>query len=290
MNLNIGFLISGELGYHCIEKIRYLTSPQFIFTDRKSIEIIDYAKSKKIPLYIGNPRNERTESFLNEFKTDLIFSINYLFIVNQDILMHPEITAINFHGSLLPRYRGRTPHVWAIINGEKETGISAHIMEDGCDTGDIVLQEVVQIEANTTGDDILQRYKIIYPSMIEKIVDSIENNKLVRVKQDNDKATYFGKRTPDDGRIDWNWKKERIINWVRAQAYPYPGAFTFLNGKKVIIDKIKSTEIHLDEMMPNGLIIEINPKVIVKTTDGLVELSIIRNRDQINFSKNNQLL
>ena len=286
MNLKVGFLCSGDLGFYCLSMINTHLIPQFIFTDKKSVDIINYARRNNIPIFIGNPRTEKTLTFLKEFETDIIFSINYLFIVNQDILKHPHRFAINFHGSILPKYRGRTPHVWAIINGEKRTGITAHIMEEEYDSGDIILQENVKIDSNNTGNDILMKYKVRYPRMIEKIINSIKNNEVTRVKQDNTKATYFGKRTPNDGHINWNWQKERIYNWVRAQAYPYPGAFTYFNRNKVIIDKIRFSDFGFKDKMQNGLIIETTPVPLIKTPNGVIELKEIRDFKNTKFKKN----
>lgn len=289
MNLNIGILCSGNLGFHCLNEIYPQVKPQFIFTDKNSTEIIEYAEKMNIPFFVGNPRNENSLRFVEKFQTDLIFSINYLFIVNQNILMHVRKNAINFHGSLLPKYRGRTPHVWTIINGEKETGITAHFMEEGCDTGDIVLQEKIIINPNFSGADILEIFKIRYPVMIMKILDLFESNNIASVVQEENKATYFGKRIPEDGKINWDWQKERIHNWVRAQAYPYPGAFTFLKGEKIIIDKISFSDIGFNSEMHNGLIIETTPNILVKTPNGVVELVTIRNRNKVSFIKNNLL-
>lgn len=289
MKLKIGFLCSGALGMHTLHTIWPSVMPQFIFTDKHSDSIIDFARINSIPVFIGNPRNETSSAFLGDFQTDIIFSINYLFIVNQNILKHPGKYAINFHGSLLPKYRGRTPHVWAIINGEKETGVTAHIMEEGCDTGNIVLQKEIPIKANQTGADILTIYKETYSEMVETILHNIENNELKLKKQAHEKATYFGKRTPEDGRIDWNWHKERIFNWVRAQAFPYPGAFTFMADQKITIDKIQFSDFGFDFEMPNGLILQTKPDILVKTPNGVVKLITIREKESLQFSKNNQL-
>jgi methionyl-tRNA formyltransferase len=104
--------------------------------------------------------------------------------------------------------------------------------------------------------------------------------------QNNSNATYFGKRTPDDGEINWNWSKERIYNWVRAQSNPYPGAFAYLNGKKVIIDKVSFSEYGFEESMPNGLILKTTPEILVKTANGVIVLKRIRNVNGITFSEN----
>jgi methionyl-tRNA formyltransferase len=279
MKLAIGLLCSGELGLNTVRILSQNFTPQFIFTDKNSDGIIDFATINKIPVFIGNPRKNEPAGFLQKFKTDVIFSVNYLFIVQHNILKHPRLYAINFHGSLLPKYRGRTPHVWAIINGEKETGITAHMMEEGCDTGDIVLQEKLNIREDYTGADILNEFKRIYPEMILELIRQIENKELKRVEQDNSRATYFGKRTPEDGQINWNWQKERIYNWVRAQAHPYPGAFTLLNNQKIIIDKISYSDYGFDNEMPNGLIVKNEPTILVKTPNGAVELTQVRNSE-----------
>lgn len=289
MTLEIGFLCSGELGFHCLKLLDQQIKPQFVFTDKHSYNIIEYAANNKYPLYIGNPRKEESKLFIKQFTTDIIFSINYFYIVNQNILNHPNKFAINFHGSLLPKYRGRTPHVWAIINGESETGITAHIMNDDCDTGDIILQESITIKYNCTGADILEYFKEKYPEMLLKILNLIGSNKINPIKQEDSKATFFGKRTPEDGQIDWNWQKERIRNWVRAQADPYPGAFTFLNDKKIIIDEISYSDYGFSEEESNGMVVKVvNKKPYIKTPNGVVILEKLR-EEEIIF-QNNMLL
>ncbi len=108
----------------------------------------------------------------NDIHFDFILSVNYLFILEEDFLNRAKF-GINFHGSLLPKYRGRTPHVWAIINGEKEAGITAHLMNAKCDDGDIVKQVRVPIGIDDTGATILERYNEIYPELVRNVIDDI---------------------------------------------------------------------------------------------------------------------
>lgn len=246
-----------------------------ILTDKHSDEIIAYADQLKIPVYAGNPRNGRAISWLhdNHISFDNILSVNYLYILEPDVLSAVNNVAINFHGSLLPKYRGRTPHVWAIINGEKQCGITAHMMNAQCDDGDIVKQVVVPIEEEDTGAAILHKYNALYPGMVMQVVEDIENNNLHPIKQDLNQATYFGKRTPDDGDINWDWQKERIQNWVRAQANPYPGAFTYLNGHKIIINKVTFSDKGFVDTMTNGLVVDVdNDTPYIKTQNGVLAL------------------
>jgi methionyl-tRNA formyltransferase len=202
-------------------------------------------------------------------------------LIDQDLIEFPKKYAINIHGSLLPKYRGRTPHVWAIINNEKKTGISAHLIDIECDAGDLIEQVEVEIEHSDTGASILQKYEILYWPLVQKTLRKIQEEVLITTPQNHTKATYFGKRTPDDGKIDWSWQKERIFNWVRAQAHPYPGAFTYLNGEKLIIDSISFTDDGFNDEIPNGKMMSINP-LKVKTPNGVIKIEKYRGELEIN--------
>lgn len=274
--MNYCICISGALGLTVLQRL--VSSPitiKCVLTDRHSDDIIEYCKLQQLPVFAGNPRNGKAVGWLEEQKIEFenLLSINYLFILEPDVLNRATGYAVNFHGSLLPKFRGRTPHVWAIINGEKETGVTAHLMNANCDDGDIVRQEVVPIEEEDTGSIILEKYKELYPGLVLQVVEDIENDKVECRKQDISKATYFGKRTPEDGQINWDWQKERIRNWVRAQANPYPGAFTFLNDNKIIINKIKYSDLGFQDTMDNGLVVAvIDGTPYVKTQNGVVKL------------------
>lgn len=283
--MNVGLLLSGELGLISLKKLlqtSFVVSA--VLSDQKSEAIIDVAHRNRIPIFTGNPRNGKARNFVLNHSIEVLLSVNYLFIVEEDILSWPEKYAINFHGSLLPKYRGRTPHVWAIINSEKFTGITAHLMNEGCDTGDIIYQIKVPINAADTGASILKKFKRLYPKLILDVLKDAETSNLKFIRQDETKATFFGKRTPEDGQISWHWQKERIYNWVRAQAYPYPGAFTYYNDQKIIIDQAEYDDFGYSYDMMNGLILSINP-LRIKTPNGVLRIKSIRNQD-IKFEKN----
>lgn len=290
--MRIGILTSGGLGCKVIsEIINQIKVPLFIATDSNSDCIIEFAKENSIQLFIGNPRNGKLVEYLNKYQieTDLILSINYLFLLDEELIDSLPL-AINLHGSLLPKYRGRTPHVWSIINGEAQTGVTAHIIDTDCDTGDIVKQLVIPIKNDDTGATILKKYEKIYPELLLSVIDEIQSEQFKRVKQDDSKATYFEKRTPDDGLIDWTWHKERIRNWVRAQADPYPGAFSLLNGEKVIIDEVNYSDVGFKDTNENGTILEVKGKPIVKCPNGAMELTQVRNQDILKKFKSKMVL
>jgi len=274
--LTIGVLCSGGLGFDTLAKISKDFTIEFVLTDSKSIEIINFVKLNGIPYFAGVPRSGKGYNFIKNFGVDVIISINYLFLIDEDIINHSNILTFNIHGSLLPKYRGRTPHVWAIINGENKAGITAHIIDSGCDTGKIIRQIEIPIELDDTGSTMLDKYNEEYYPLVKRILRDVDDNQLNLREQNEAEATFFGKRTPTDGEIDWSWTKERIRNWVRAQANPYPGAFTFYNNKKITIDKVSFSKLHSSNKYKNGEIVQLEPCVVVKAKNGLIKLDVIR--------------
>jgi methionyl-tRNA formyltransferase len=273
--MEIGLMLSGGLGFEMLQYISKRNHISAILTDNSSNAIMSFSQKENIPLFIGNPRKGKAKEFIETHSIDLLFSINYLFIVESDIINWPNRAAVNFHGSLLPKYRGRTPHVWAIINNESETGVTAHFITPGCDKGDIIAQVAMPIENKDTGATILNRYSLVYPQLIDKVLEQFEQEKVIGIRQDESKATYFGKRTPNDGEINWNWQKERIYNWIRALANPYPGAYSFLRGQKVIIDQVEFDDFGYHQDQTNGLVLTKNP-LRVKTPNGVLKLLSVR--------------
>lgn len=246
-----------------------------VLTDSKSDEIISLSINHNIPCFMGNPRMGKAVKWLDDnlLTIEHLLSVNYLFILEEDLLNRVEGFAVNFHGSLLPKYRGRTPHVWAIINGEKEAGITAHLMNTLCDDGDIVKQIIVPIEEEDTGAVLLEKYNSLYPHLVSSIIEDIEGKSIQTVPQDSSKATCYSKRSPSDGLINWDWQKERIRNWVRAQAHPYPGAFGYLDGVKFTINRIEYSDLGYSDQMPNGLVLSISHEgPIVKVQNGAILL------------------
>lgn len=273
--MKIGIVSSGKLGFRTLTELSRRYQFEFVMTDSNSHDIIHFCQTEKIPYFKGNPRQGKGFEFIRQYPIDLLVSVNYLFIVEKDILSHPSLLSFNIHDSLLPKYRGRTPNVWAIINNEEYTGITAHIMDEGCDTGDILQQIKIKIEPEDTGGTLIEKFIVEYPAIVGNVIEDIRSGKYERIPQDNRKATYFGKRTPVDGLIDWNWQKERLNNWIRAQAFPYPGAYTFYENQKIIIDKIKLTDLGFHYNDENGKILSGQP-LIIKTPNGAVEIITLR--------------
>ena len=280
--LNLCVMVSGGLGLkalaHLIEKNDQVVC---VFTDNGSHSIIDLCEERNIPCFKGNPRNGKGRSFVEEYDVEVLASINYLFLIEKDLIEYPKGLAFNIHGSLLPKYRGRTPHVWAIINGETKTGITAHRIDADCDTGDIIRQIEVPIEQNDTGAVILRKFEELYIPMIDTVLDSYRKDSITFRKQNETEATCFGKRTPDSGQIKWEWPQEQIRNWVRAQANPYPGAFTWLDAQKITIDRVEKSTFIPKDGGAIGQLYKLDDGWYVKCQDGAIHLSEVRTNEEL---------
>ncbi len=165
------------------------------------------------------------------YAPDFIFSFYYRYMLPGMILDIPPSGALNIHGSLLPRYRGRAPVNWAILNGENETGASLHYMTTKPDAGGLVDRIAVPILPNDTAHDVMGNVTCAAEMTLVRALPRLMTGSARSQPLDLESGSYFGRRTPDDGKIDWSLPARRIHNLIRAVAPPYPGAFTTLAGK-----------------------------------------------------------
>ena len=166
---------------------------------------------------------------------DYIFSFYYRFMIPEQILVCAKIAALNMHGSLLPKYRGRAPVNWAILHGETETGATLHVMEAKPDAGDIVGQAAVSIDPDETATDVFAKLSQAAVSVIDSVLPRLLQGIVPRKTNELQKGSYFGGRKPADGLIDWHQTAKQVHDLVRAVAPPYPGAFTEHDGKTMIV-------------------------------------------------------
>ncbi len=166
---------------------------------------------------------------------DYIFSFYYRFMIPQTILACANIAALNMHGSLLPKYRGRAPVNWAILHGETETGATLHVMEVKPDAGDIVGQAAVTIDPDETATDVFTKVSQAAVTVIQQVLPSLLKGEVPRKPNELKKGSYFGGRKPADGQIHWDQTAKQVHDLVRAVAPPYPGAFADYQGNRMII-------------------------------------------------------
>ncbi len=184
------------------------------------------------PVQINDPASVE---LIRACEPEILFSFYYRKIVSAEILALPPRGCYNLHGSLLPRFRGRSPTNWAILLGEKKTGVTLHEMLPKADTGMIIGQREVEIGEDDDAREVLMKQVEATRALLAEIYPLLVEGRAPAMAQDERLATKFGGRRPDDGAIDWKQSAESIHNLVRAVAYPWPGAFSMLRGQKCMI-------------------------------------------------------
>ncbi len=172
---------------------------------------------------------------IRQLQPEVLFSFYYRQMIKAELLALPAQGCLNLHGSLLPKYRGRCPVNWVLINGEKETGVSLHYMTPQADDGDIVAQAKVPIADADTALTLFAKLEKAASLLLDDVLPKLRAGKAPRTPQDHQQATYYGGRRPEDGLIDWSRSATAIYNLVRAVTKPYPGAFTWVGDRKLLI-------------------------------------------------------
>jgi methionyl-tRNA formyltransferase len=189
-----------------------------------------------------NPNVAEVEEQIRALQPDFFFSFYYREMLKAPLLAIPKRGALNMHGSLLPKYRGRVPVNWAIIRAETETGATLHYMTEKPDNGDIVAQQAVPILSNDTAHEVFQKVTVAAEMALNGVLPALLAGKAKAVKQDLSKGAYFGGRKAEDGVINWSQSALEIHNLVRAVAPPYPGAMTQVMGKPMRILQTLATK------------------------------------------------
>ncbi|WP_350404861.1 bifunctional UDP-4-amino-4-deoxy-L-arabinose formyltransferase/UDP-glucuronic acid oxidase ArnA [Pseudomonas sp. W17] len=206
---------------------------------------------------------------------DYLFSFYYRNLLSEPLLATASKGAFNLHGSLLPRYRGRAPANWVLVKGETETGVTLHRMVKPADAGAIIAQERVAIERSDTALSLHHKLRDAAASLLRDTLPALAQGKITETAQDESKASYFGRRTAADGKIDWQRPAEELFNLVRAVTQPYPGAFCAVGEHKLIV---WSAEVAKgNEGQAPGRVISVDPLRIACGQDSLVITSGQRN-------------
>lgn len=229
----------------------------------------------KFNLNLYEEKNINDQIFLNKIKSlnlDLIVCVNFDQILKKDIINLPTIGCINTHASLLPKYRGRAPLNWAMINGEKYSGVTVHFIDEGIDTGDIILQEKIKIDEDDYICDLLNKVKNIYSKIVLNAIRALESSNLNLIKPDLSKGFYVNKRTQDDGEIDFSKPSKDILNFIKAISKPYPGAFLYHNNKKIIIwrARLNCNILPQYESLDIGTFVFNNSNLLIKLKDAML--------------------
>ncbi|PZG50777.1 methionyl-tRNA formyltransferase [Spongiactinospora gelatinilytica] len=197
--------------------------------------VADLAQAHGVPTVIGNRPDDDLLRTLKDLAPDLIVANNWRTWIPPEFLALPRLGILNVHDSLLPAYAGFSPLIWALINGEKEVGVTAHMMNAELDAGDIVVQRAIPVGPRDTTTDLFHRTVDLIAPIVTEALSLIASGRTDWTPQDRSKASFFHKRAEEDGNIDWTWPAEDIERLVRAQSDPYPNAFTYYRGRRIRI-------------------------------------------------------
>ena len=212
-------------------------------------------------------KDEEVIAKIKEINPDLIVVVAYGKILPKEIIDIPKYGIINVHSSLLPKYRGASPIHSAILNGDKESGVSIMYIEEGLDSGDVILKETCEITEDDTLGTLHDRLKELGAIGLEKALKLIEAGEVKAEKQDDSKATFVKPITKEQAKIDWNNTKEVIFNQIRG-LNPFPGAYTH-NEKNENIKIYKSEKLEKEYDGENGTVVEMTKKgPVVKVANG----------------------
>jgi methionyl-tRNA formyltransferase len=233
-----------DIGYACLDELLALgAGVDLVVTHRddprervwfRSVE--ERARRADVPVMAPASVNQAgVTRTIARLEPDYLFSFFFRDILAPPLLAIPRRGALNLHGSLLPRYRGRCPINWVLINGERETGVTLHHMEARVDRGDIVAQRAVPIADDDSALTLNRKLGDAARELLREVYPLLEAGTPPRIAQDHARATYFGGRRPEDGRLEWSQSALRLYNLVRAVTEPYPGAFTTCRNRRLLV-------------------------------------------------------
>lgn len=202
--------------------------------------LLEAAAARGIPTVEFDPeRRDEIDRFVRSLEPDVGFAVGFRYLLAPETLKAPEHGWLNIHSSLLPAYRGRAPVNWAILQGERELGATLHVIDEGVDAGDIVFQERFELADHEDVADALRKLDTCYEVLVEKAVRALASDSLPRTPMPAGKDRLWPRRTAEDGAIDWTRTAGEVVRLVRAVAPPYPGAFTWLSGRRLYIYKAR---------------------------------------------------
>ncbi|CAI8849473.1 fused UDP-4-amino-4-deoxy-L-arabinose formyltransferase/UDP-glucuronate dehydrogenase [Pseudomonas sp. IT-P253] len=219
---------------------------------------------------------------ISKLNPDYLFSFYYRNLLSEPLLATASKGAFNLHGSLLPRYRGRAPANWVLVKGETETGVTLHRMVKRADAGAIIAQQRVAIERSDTALTLHAKLRSAASELLRETLPTLLQGKISETAQDESKATVFGRRTPEDGKLLWQKPAEELFNLVRAVTQPYPGAFCAVGEHKLIV--WSAEVVKGNEGLAPGRVISVDPLRIACGVDSLVVNAGQRNENGLYLS------
>lgn len=279
--MRIGYFADGPWAHKAFEKIIKDKSIEIVFMtvrfDKRDNVLLSLAEKYNIPIELSN--NINSQAFIDSIKkyqADVFVSMSFNQIFRGEIRNLPKLRTINCHAGKLPFYRGRNILNWALINDEREFGITVHYMDSGIDTGDIILQETYPITDSDDYATLLERAYNGCADVLYRAVKMIQENKVSAIKQtDIDPVGWYcGMRGDGDEVIDWSQSSRDLFNFIRALCVPGPQATSWIDGNKITINRARMVEgAHTYKNIPGQVIGKTLDGLLIKTGDTMLEIT-----------------
>lgn len=278
--MKIGYFADGPWAWNAFDRIISDSSLKIVFMSvryhAQDKELIKRAQKNNIPIELS--QNVNTREFIDRIKkydADLFVSMSFNQILRTEIINLPKFKTINCHAGKLPFYRGRNILNWALINDEKEFGVTAHYVDEGIDTGDIILQEVYPITDEDDYGTLLSRAYVGCADVLYRAIKMIQDGEVKRIRQSDIDSVgmYCGGRESGDEIIDWTQTSRDIFNFIRALSIPGPQAVSWIKGKKICINKSRMVPGARNYKNTVGQVIgKTGDGFLIKTADTMLEI------------------
>lgn len=241
-------------------------------------DLTPIAREYKIPIYyIKKLKDAETIELVRSLQPDIIFIFGFSQLIPPAILNLPSLGCIGTHPALLPRNRGRHPLIWALVEGLSESGLTFLFLDEGVDSGDILWQKSFPITLEDDASTLYSKIKSLAQQAIPEIIQQLESSNMPRIPQNHSKATYWRKRTEQDGVIHWDESTLQVYNLIRALTHPYIGAHTYLGSQKLTVWQSKLADARADiynvrDTVFGCVVGASEAGILVKTRDGFLEL------------------
>ncbi len=247
-------------------------------------DISKLAKESSIPChYFKKINSEEIVLQVKNANLDLLFVVGFSQLIKKEIIDLPKLGCIGFHPTKLPVGRGRAPVAWIIID-KIPTAATFFLIDEGTDSGNIIIQEDYIVTEYDYARDVIGKIANAIEKGLDKLLPDLKYGNFNPIPQDHSMATYYGKRTEQDGYIDWNWPSKKIYDIIRAASEPHPGAFTFLNTNKIKITKVSLAEnVNYKGTVGSILYKDLNKGLMVQANDGIVWIKEIENISLADF-------
>lgn len=287
--ISLGYFADGPWSHRAFEKIIEDENIEIKFiaprTDSYDDTLLNFSKKYNIPYHKGIKVNsDDFYELAKSYNCDLFVSMSFNQIFRNRIINLPRLKTINCHAGKLPFYRGRNILNWALINDEKEFGITVHYMDEGIDTGDIIMQKTFPITDNDNYKTLLEVAFIECANILYDAIKTVQNGVFTALKQNNIHPVgfYCGVRGPGDEIINWNSTSREIFNFIRAICEPGPKAITYKNGIEIKINNARMIENAPKYINTSGQIIgKTEEGFLVKTKDTFIEIMEVESEGKL---------